>query len=74
MTNYIFINATTRAPVPLPFAASIRGKPVTVIGIVDGELQCRNEVTLRRYRTIPEALGLELITETDFMTEQETTK
>jgi len=74
MTNYILIDAKTRRPVPLPYETMLGSRiPVRAVNFYTGPsgnlVQC-----VRGKRTSwarPEQLGLELITEADFMKEQD---
>lgn len=69
---YILIDSETRAPVPLPFhTETADGDPAVIVAFEDGNVWFRplNERTV--YFRPPEAFGMELITEADFMKERE---
>lgn len=79
MTNFILIDSETRAPVPLPFHTELAdGDPITLKDCTDpnqlvdypqGLVWWFENPNIWHFRP-PQAFGLELITEADFMAER----
>lgn len=70
MTSYILINAATRAPVPLPLHTETTAGVSVTIRDFDNSRVLSNYSGLSLWIR-PEICGLAIITEADFMAEQE---
>lgn len=74
--SYILIDSKTRQPVPLPWEAQeADGSPVTVYNAADpnhnGGITAKGILHTSTGLRLPSALGLEFITEADFMAERD---